>query len=158
MGQFSETPLMEITLRRYENPYNLNQRDTLKKLCLSLGLLQPGDSRDAIVDILLVLENLKKDKCELSSNEIRDELCKMREKFGLSLNGTANSNIRRQLKRLCDIFLIEKVQNKKYRIYEFSKLKTIFREKIQKIILNSILLRCEEYFEFYNKNYEVELK
>ena len=52
MAQFSETPLMEITLRRYEKPHNLSQRDTLKKLSLSLGLLQPGDSRDIIVDML----------------------------------------------------------------------------------------------------------
>jgi len=62
MASFSETPLMEITLRRYESPHNLNKRDTLKKLCLSLGLLQPGDSRDVIVDILLVLERAKKVK------------------------------------------------------------------------------------------------
>jgi len=43
MAEFSETPLMEITLRRYENPHNLNTRETLKKICLSLCLLQPGD-------------------------------------------------------------------------------------------------------------------
>ena len=50
-----EAPLSEITLRRYEKPYNLNRRDVVQKLCLSLGLLQPGDSRDVVVDIFYVL-------------------------------------------------------------------------------------------------------
>ena len=103
MADFSETPLMEITLRRYESPHNLSQRDTLKKICLSLGLLQPGDSRDVIVDILLVLEKAKEDKRELSASEIKDELLEIRKENGLSLNGTADSNIRRQLKRLRDV-------------------------------------------------------
>ena len=82
MASFSETPLMEITLRRYESPHNLNQRDTLKKICLSLGLLQPGDSRDIIVDILLVLEKAKTDKRDLSAVEIKDELLDIRKKNG----------------------------------------------------------------------------
>ena len=45
-----DIPLAEITLRRYEKPYDLNSRELVKKVCLSLGLLQPGDSRDVIVD------------------------------------------------------------------------------------------------------------
>jgi len=93
MAGFSETPLMEITLRRYESPHSLSKRETLKKICLSLGLLQPGDSRDIIVDILFVLEKVKKDKLELTAVEIKDELLDIRKKHGLSLNGTADSNI-----------------------------------------------------------------
>lgn len=150
MANFSETPLMEVTLRRYESPHNLNERDTLKKICLSLGLLQPGDSRDIIVDILLVLEKAKEDRIELSATEIKDQLIDIRKKNELSLNGTADSNIRRQLKRLRDIFLVEKVKNK-YRTLEFMDLKDIFDQKIKKIILDAILLRNEEYFKFYNK-------
>ena len=49
-----DVPLNEITLRRYEKPDNLKGRDLVRKLCLSLGLLQPGDSRDVIVDIFYV--------------------------------------------------------------------------------------------------------
>lgn len=150
MASFSETPLMEVTLRRYEAPHNLNERDTLKKICLSLGLLQPGDSRDIIVDILLVLENAKKDKNELSANEIKDQLLDIRKKHGFSLNGTASSNIRRQLKRLRDVFLVEKVKNN-YRILEFMDLHEIFEEKIKKIILDAVLARNEEYFGYYHK-------
>jgi len=47
--------LAEITLRKYEKPDNLKDRELVRKLCLSVGLLQPGDSRDIIVDILYVL-------------------------------------------------------------------------------------------------------
>lgn len=150
MANFSETPLMEIVLRRYEAPHGLGERDTLKKICLSLGLLQPGDSRDVIVDILYVLEKAKKDKRELSAVEIKDELLEIRKKNGLSLNGTADSNIRRQLKRLRDVFLVEKVRNN-YRILEFMSLENIFEEKIKKIILDAVLSRNKEYFEFYKK-------
>lgn len=150
MANFSETPLMEIILRRYESPHNLSERDTLKKICLSLGLLQPGDSRDVIVDILLVLEKAKKKKKELSATEIKDELLDIRKKHGLSTNGTADSNIRRQLKRLRDVFLVEKVKNN-YRILEFMSLEDIFNEKIKKIILDAVLIRNKEYFEYYSQ-------
>lgn len=156
MAEFSETPLMEITLRRYESPHNLSERDTLKKVCLSLGLLQPGDSRDVIVDILLVLERAKADKKELSATEIKDELLEIRKNHGLSLNGTADSNIRRQLKRLRDVFLVEKVKNN-YRILEFMALRDIFEHKIKKIILDAVLSRNKEYFEYYSKFEKVEL-
>lgn len=150
MANFSETPLMEIILRRYESPHDLKERDTLKKICLSLGLLQPGDSRDVIVDILYVLEKAKKKKKELSAIEIKDELLHLRKKNGLSLNGTADSNIRRQLKRLREVYLVEKVRNN-YRILEFMPLQQIFDEKIKKIILDAILNRNEEYFEYYTR-------
>lgn len=150
MANFSETPLMEITLRRYESPHNLSKRDTLKKICLSLGLLQPGDSRDVIVDILLVLEIAKKNKKELSAVEIKDELLEIRKTHELNLNGTADSNIRRQLKRLRDVFLVEKVRNN-YRILEFMAIEEIFESKIKKIILDAILARNKEYFSYYTK-------
>lgn len=150
MANFSETPLMEIILRRYESPHDLNERDALKKICLSLGLLQPGDSRDVIVDILLVLERAKKKRHEMSAVEIKDELLAIRSENGLSMNGTADSNIRRQLKRLRDIFLVEKVKNN-YRILEFMELSQIFEEKIQKIILDAVLSRNKDYFNYYKK-------
>jgi len=44
-----DTPLSEVTLRKYEKPVDISERDLVRKLCLSLGLLQPGDSRDVIV-------------------------------------------------------------------------------------------------------------
>ena len=55
-----EMPLAEITLRRYEKPSKLSERELVRKICLSIGLLQPGDSRDVVVDVLHVLLIAKK--------------------------------------------------------------------------------------------------
>ena len=136
-----DTPLAEITLRKYEQPNNLTQRELVKKLCLSLGLLQPGDSRDVIVDVLLVLINSKE---PLSSEKINDLVIELRKKENLPLKGIAGSNIRRQLKRLKDLFLIENVKNE-YRINENESLINIFEEKIEKFYIKSILDRIKEY-------------
>jgi len=136
-----DIPLAEITLRKYEQPNNLSRRELIKKLCLSLGLLQPGDSRDVIVDVLLVLINNKE---PLSSEKINDLVIELRKKENLPLKGIAGSNIRRQLKRLKDLFLIESVKNE-YRINENESLINIFEEKIEKFYVKGILERIKEY-------------
>ena len=141
-----EIPLAEITLRRYEKPSKLSDRELVRKLCLSIGLLQPGDSRDVIVDILYVLLIAKKQKKQLTSEEIEKEVVNARKKQKLALHGIASSNIRRQLKRLRDLFLVEKIKNS-YRIAEFEDLNVIFEEKIEKFYLKSIVDRVKEYFE-----------
>ena len=138
-----DIPLAELTLRRYEKPYKMGKRELMKKLCLSVGLLQPGDSRDVIVDILYVIYNSKK---PLGSEEIRTLVIDHRKKSKLELRGVASSNVRRQLKRLRNLFLVEKVKND-YRISENEKLLRIFEEKIEKYYLNSIVDRVKEYFE-----------
>jgi len=140
-----DTPLAEITLRKYEKPVNLKGRDLVRKLCLSIGLLQPGDSRDIIVDILNVL---LKTKNELSSEEIEKLVIAERKKHKLPLLGIASSNIRRQLKRLKDLFLIETKANK-YRLTENETLENIFAEKIEKFYLKSIVDRVREYFNAF---------
>lgn len=140
-----DTPLAEITLRRYEKPYDMPRRELIKKLCLSVGLLQPGDSRDIIVDVLHVLLEAKKSKKGLDSEEIQNLVVDFRKDRKLPLKGVAPSNIRRQVKRLRDIFLIEKVDNK-YRISEFEDLEIIFNQKIEKYFLDNILARVREYF------------
>jgi hypothetical protein len=141
-----EIPLAEITLRRYEKPSKINERELVRKVCLSIGLLQPGDSRDVIVDILHVLIRAKRQKKLLSSEEIEKQVINTRKKQKLELHGIASSNIRRQIKRLRDLFLLEKVKTK-YRINEFDDLKTIFEEKIEKFYLSSIVDRVKDYFE-----------
>ena len=140
-----EIPLSEITLRKYEKPSKLSDRELVRKLCLSIGLLQPGDSRDVIVDILHVLLKAKKSKKLLSSDEVEKEVINSRKKQKLALQGIASSNIRRQLKRLRDLFLVEKVKNS-YRITEFEDLSIIFEEKIEKFYLKAIVDRVKEYF------------
>ena len=139
-----DIPLAEITLRKYEKPSSeATKRDTIKKLCLSIGLLQPGDSRDIIVDIFHVLIE---SQAPLNSEEIQQRVIDYRKKVNMSLQGIAQSNIRRQLRRLRELFLVEKVTNT-YRISENENLHTLFEERIKKYYLPSILSRVEEYFK-----------
>jgi len=138
-----DTPLAEITLRKYEKPINLAKRDLIKKLCLSIGLLQPGDSRDVVVDVFHVILESKK---PLTAEEVQFEVIKQRKRKKLPIAGVAGSNIRRQMKRLKDLFLIEKIKNQ-YRINENDKLHNIYNEKIKGFYLESITQRIEEYFK-----------
>ncbi len=137
-----DIPLAEITLRKYEKPFKASKREIIKKICLSTGLLQPGDSRDVVVDILQVLLEANK---ALTSEDVRDNVIKLRKKNKLLRKGIASSNIRRQLKRLRDMFLIEKVKNE-YRVTENENLAVIFENKIEKYYLKSIVDRVKEYF------------
>ncbi len=138
-----EIPLAEITLRKYEKPYELKGRELIKKLCLSIGILQPGDSRDVIVDVFQTLVNAKN---EVSSDEVEKLVVENRKKNKLQLLGIAPSNIRRQLKRLRDLFIVEKVANN-YRIAENARLNDIFEEKIEQFYLRTIVDRVKEYFQ-----------
>jgi len=143
-----DNPLSEITLRRYEKP-NLKDRELVRKLCLSVGLLQPGDSRDVIVDILYTL---LKNKKEMSTEEIREKVIGLRKKNNLPVLGVAASNIRRQLKRLRDIFLVEKVVNN-YRVMENLSLNEIMEEKLEKFMIPSILGRVKSYFKAVDEEF-----
>jgi DNA-binding transcriptional ArsR family regulator len=145
-----DIPISEITLRRYEKPYDSSPREIMRKVCLSLGLLQAGDSRDIMVDILLVLEEARKNKHWLSSFEIRDRVEKKRKENSLDNKGMAESNIRRQLKRLRDALLIDKHENK-YRLSEFSSLSEIFESKIEKFLVPQIIERIKEYLNKLEK-------
>ena len=139
-----DIPLSEITLRRYERPANLEGRHLIKKLCLSIGLLHPGDSRDIIVDVLMVMLSSKNKKEFLTSEQIAERVIAFRKKESLPLKGIAPSNIRRQVKRLKDLFIVECIRNQ-YRITEFEDLNKIFSERIEKLYLNNILERVREY-------------
>ncbi|HLP79652.1 MAG TPA: hypothetical protein VK158_03395 [Acidobacteriota bacterium] len=139
-----DTPLSELTLRRYEKPSFTTRRELVAKTCLSLGLLQPGDSRDVIVDIFYVLLVARSSRKELSSYEVREEVVKLRRENNLALLGIADSNVRRQIKRLRDMFLVEKVKNN-YRVTEFEQLSAIFNSKIEQYYFPAILSRVKEY-------------
>jgi hypothetical protein len=102
-----------------------------------------------VVDVLqVILENKK----ELNSTEIEELTKNNRKKHNLPLIGIASSNIRRQLLRLRELFLIEKITNN-YRITENSNLKEIFSEKIEKYYLDSIKTRVREYIEAVDKEF-----
>jgi len=141
--------LAEITLRKYEKPDSLKDRELVRKLCLSVGLLQPGDSRDIIVDILLII---LQSKDPLTSQEVEERVIDYRKKHSLQLLGIASSNIRRQLLRLRELFIVEKVKNS-YIINENTTLQYIFAEKIEKYYLNSIVERVKEYVTEVDKRF-----
>lgn len=139
-----DAPLAEITLRKYEKPYEMSKRDLIRKVCLSTGLLQPGDSRDVVVDIFQIL--LEK-KVEMSCEDIQEEIVRRRKEAKLSFNGITSSNLRRQLKRLREMCFVEKVRNN-YRIHENENdISIVFTEKIEKFYLPAILERVKEYLK-----------
>ena len=134
MGKISvDVPLAEITLRKYEKPQGELRRDLVRKLCLSLGLLQPGDSRDVVVDVFHAM--LDADG-ELSSTDVEERVVRKRQE--------APSNIRRQLLRLRDMFIVEKIKNN-YRIREHTTITAIFEENIERYYLASIIARVKEH-------------
>jgi len=154
MGKISrDTPLAEITLRRYEKP-TATDRELVRKLCLSVGLLQPGDSRDVVVDVFHTLLKAKQSREELHSEEIKNKVMELRKNAGLPMLGIASSNIRRQLKRLKDLHLIETNANL-YRITEWGHLSEIFEEKIEHFVLASVVSRVKEYLKKMDEEFGV---
>lgn len=142
-----EAPLAEVTLRKYEKPYRLEGRELIKKLCLSVGLLQPGDSRDVLVD---VFQALLQSPEPVSMAVIESEVRKSRRRHKLPMRGMASSNIRRQVRRLKELFLVERV-GRKYRLMEDAPLHEVFVEKIEKLYVPSIISRVKEYCEAVEK-------
>ncbi|MBW2969559.1 hypothetical protein KY319_00345 [Candidatus Woesearchaeota archaeon] len=141
--KYREVPLAELTLRKYEKPFRLSGRELVRKLCLSLGLLQLGDSRDVVVDVFLAL--LKASE-PVSLAGIEKSVKLSRKAHKLPLSGVASSNVRRQVRRLKDCFVVEKVGNG-YRISENAPLHELFAEKIEKFYLPMIVSRVKEYCE-----------
>jgi hypothetical protein len=146
MRVLAESPLSEIILRRYEKPKDLKERELVKKVCLSLGLLQPGDSRDVVVDIMHILLKAKKQKKLLSVTELEKKVIQNRKLHRIPLLGIASSNIRRQLKRIRNLLLVEKIKSR-YRIKEFLPLTEIFSETIEGFVVQNIIQRIQEYLQ-----------
>lgn len=146
-----DTPLAELTLRKYEKP-SATGRDLVRKLCLSVGLLQPGDSRDVVVDVFLVLLQRRG---ELSSVEVEKLVIESRKDSGVPMLGIAPSNIRRQLLRLRDLLFVEKVGNA-YRISEHDSLSNLFSEKLESFLLDSTIKRVKEYVKAVDKEFPLD--
>ncbi len=148
-----DTPLAELTLRRYEKPSKFSDRELVKKFCLSVGLLQPGDSRDVVVDVMEVLLHGKQAKSHLTSEEITSRVIELRKKQKLPPVGIAGSNIRRQLRRLRDLFLAEKLKNR-YRITEFDHVHNSFEGRTEKFLLFSVLERVKDYAKAIDERFK----
>ncbi|HLD72944.1 MAG TPA: hypothetical protein VJA23_05130 [Candidatus Nanoarchaeia archaeon] len=149
-----DTPLAEITLRRYEKP-TMTNRDLVRKFCLSVGLLQPGDSRDVVVDVLHVLLKGRQSREELHSEEVKNKVMELRKEMKLPMLGIASSNIRRQLKRLKDLHLIETNANL-YRITEWGNLSEIFEEKVEGFLLKTVMSRVKDYLKKMDEEFKGE--
>jgi len=139
-----EHPISEITLRKYEKPSDdIERRDLIKKICLSLGLLQPNDSRDIVIDIFHVLVDTKG---AISTKTIMKRVEEGRMKYKLSNLGLTYPNVCRQLRRLKQLEIIE-CKADKYRLNEGNNLREIFNEKIMKYYIASIQDRINEYLD-----------
>ena len=120
------------------------QRALIRLICLSIGLLQPGDSRDVIVDVVQVLLNASKERKALAVEEIEQQVIENRKHHEIVVSGIAASNIRRQLKRLRELYLVEKMKTS-YRITEFLPLRQLFSEKTRAFVIKGIIERVEEH-------------
>lgn len=143
--KYEDNPFDEITLRSYGNISGLSGRELIKKILISLGLLQPHDKRDIIIDVFHTLYLSKKEKVWLSSKEVNNKVIANRKELNLSINGTAPSNIRRILKQLIDYGLVEK-QKARYRVKEFQTLDVVFDQIVEKRF-NHIITRITSYMK-----------
>ena len=87
-----------------------------------------------------VRQTVKKIKAEIESRKAAS--CEQK--------GIAESNIRRQLRRLKDLMLVESSGNK-YGIAESASLSKLFDEKIVGFLVPSITARIKEYLEELEK-------
>jgi Fe2+ or Zn2+ uptake regulation protein len=142
---YSNVPFDEITLRSYGDLSEVSGRELVHKICLSLGLLQPQDKRDAIVDVFQVVLLASKKEEWLSSKDVHEKVIENRSSFNLSLDGTAESNIRRILKELRDYGFLEKVKAK-YRFVNFDMPSHIFLKIVDKRV-NHLVERNLEYLK-----------
>lgn len=127
-----DIPLQEITLRKYENPAGLERKELIRKFLLSVGLLQPGESRDVIVHIFeLFLENRDRG---FEPSEILKALGDIR--------GASAPNIRRQVRRLRDLKLVDKVPDG-YKICE--SIPSVVENFIEPFVVKQSLERLKEY-------------
>jgi len=77
----------------------------------------------------------------------------LRKDSKLPMLGIASSNIRRQLKRLKDLHLIETNANL-YRVTEFSNLSEIFEEKVEGFLLKSVMSRVKDYLKKMDEEFK----
>jgi hypothetical protein len=141
-----ETPLADITLRKFERPDKEDAGRLVRTFCISTGLLQPGDSRDIVVEVLKFLLSARKERKFYTSAEIESALKQT------NTEGVAASNIRRQLLRLEKLGLAEKTSSG-YRIREFLGLKEILNTHVRSFIIEPTISRICEYADEIDKKY-----
>ena len=131
-----DAPLQEITIRKYESPENKTNEEISRRFLLSVGLLQPGESRDIIVDIFDMLLVARKTKLYLQVSNFLKVLN--------GKQGASAPNVRRQLRRLRDMKLVEKA-GEGYRITEFGNISSIVDSYIVPFVINQSIERLRDY-------------
>jgi DNA-binding transcriptional ArsR family regulator len=134
--RFKEIPVAEITLRKFEKPYG-SKEDILRRFCISLGLLQPGDSRDVVIEILKLFLEAKKRRKFLSPERIYELIQERRER------GATQANLRRHITRLKRIGLVEKTRQG-YRLREWLSLEELVLG-VKKLLIEPTFERILEY-------------
>lgn len=125
-----EKPLVEITLAKFDRPHGVKKDELLRRFCVSLGLLQAGDSRDLMPKILdAMLENRE----PLTLNQLMKHLPK-----------AAPSGVRRHLRRMIDLRLVERHKTR-YRLAEGESLEFIVKYLLKRYIDEEIFDRLEDY-------------
>jgi len=135
MKVYKENPIIEITLRKFEKPYEEGDA-LLRKFCIAVGLLQPGDSRDTVVSIIKLLLKNKETKILMDSKEIWDIVKENRD--------IAHSNIRRHLNKMEKLGFVERLP-RGYRLKEWMSLEEIINEFVEKFVIEPTLKRIKEY-------------
>ena len=83
---------------------------------------------------------------------VADRLLRIDSSVCVSTDEKASSNIRRQLRRLKELFLVESNSNFYY-ITEWEAMKVLFEEKIKNFMINTIVKRVEEYFDEVDRQF-----
>ena len=139
---FHDTPVIEFSLRKFEKPSG-DFKDLLRKFSISIGLLQPGDSRDIIVDLLSLFIKAAKVKRCLPIEYVYKHV------LDLGKKGVSQSNTRRHILRLKEMDFLEKTPDG-YRLREWLSIEELFKEFIKYNALPTID-RISEYASLIDK-------
>ena len=140
---YKDEPLSGISLNEFERPTN-DYNTNIRRLCISLGLIRPGESRIAIVHILdMLLKARKKNPDGFDSYDIIKGLYKKKIKI-------VYANVLRDLRKLISVGIVEK-RNNMYRIRENMKLNEIITSFIKPYIIDRTLSKIEEYAKAVEK-------
>lgn len=133
-----ERPLFEITLRKYERPKGDDPNELLRKFCISIGLLQPGDSRELVVTVFKLLLT----KSAVTVSDIQKEA-----------PDAAVSGIRRHLRRMVELKLVER-QTNSYRLTEGESLSYIVSNLTRKYLVDEAFARVEDYAKALDSSFK----
>jgi hypothetical protein len=140
---YKDLPLAGISLNEFEKP-SADYFTNLRRFCISIGVISPGESRVAIVYILDILLRAKATNPNgLDSLQITKALYNLDVKI-------VYANILRDVRKLIGIGIIERRGNL-FRIKENLPLKELLETFIRPYIIDRIIKRVLEYADAIDK-------